>query len=339
MTTRPPRGISPGELRLDQVFRDREGTMTQKALVLQQMLDTLDIESSIGLTGSRVSGVIDTTVIDPTQFNATIVVAQVGGERVFLDPSDPRLGYGVMSPELAGMPCLLLDERGETWVETPALDAATSRRSATVHLVVSEDGRVVGAGTLVLTGYHAVRALKVQPTDEGARYAWQSWFERRMPGFIIGDVSVDEDVEATRVEVRWRQLLREEQVLLDEVVLAVADPLTLERNPFTLEADERSTPVLLAFPDSSEVLLEVRWPKPWRLDGSPHLRAFHHSLGSLESESTIEPDLGRAVVRRAFTVNRRLVEHDDYAALRQLYSETVANDAEQLVLVAGRDGS
>ncbi len=337
VTSRPPFGISPGELRADDVLKRGEGTMAQKAILLQLMLDAVDISASVGLTASRLNGRVDTEQVNPGQLDSAIVVAEIGGERVFLDPSDQRLGYGSLPARLEGVPCLLLDAKGETWVETPATPASASRRVCSLRLELDADGVLQGAGTLILTGHHAHVAMHLQPSPQLTSTAWQRWLEGRMQAAVVVE-EVVEAVEERRVEVRWRMQRRPLTAPADEVSVVVAQPLALGLNPFTLPPEQRRTPVMLGFADSQEVVLDLRWAPGWSLEAEPRLHGAELAVGRLTTSLKVDKDGRRLVTQRELVVGERQFDRSAYPELQKLYREAVSSDAESVVLVAGGSG-
>jgi len=333
VATRGPGGIAPGDEHADTLFKRREATMAQKAILLQLMLDAVDVESSLGLTASRFKGRVDPALVDPGQLDSALVVAEVEGATYFLDPSDSRLGFGHLSPELEGVECLLLDQRKERWLTTPVTPAAGSSRQARLRLELGAEGELTGSGNLVLSGHHAWRALRVRPTRDETLALWSAWLGRQLPGLIVEQVQVEEEVEARRVEVWWTMRRRVEEALADEVPLVASAPLSLTENPFTLPPERRRLPVLLGFADSNRVELELSWPTGWVVDVAPPALSLDTAVGELVAAVTLDPGGRRLSVSRVFTLEQGEVATESYADLHRLWAAIVAWDSEAVVLV------
>ncbi|MCP4898956.1 MAG: DUF3857 and transglutaminase domain-containing protein [bacterium] len=96
---------------VDQLIQDGRGTPTEKALLLQAMLDAVKIDADPVWVTYRSSGVADMRTPNPGWFDTTIVRAMINGLPVYLDPSDRRCGFSHLSPELEGTQALILGRR------------------------------------------------------------------------------------------------------------------------------------------------------------------------------------------------------------------------------------
>jgi hypothetical protein len=329
-------GIFVGDRQADVVLKNRRGDYAEKSLLLQLMLDAAGIRAYPGWVNPRHHGRVLPDVPNPRQFDQMLVVADLGNELVFLDPSDTSLAFGALPPDLQGVPCLVVRSKKDfEWLDTPQLDATRSARKANVELKVTDDGAVQGTGTLKLTGSHAWRRLEWRDTEDETTTAWREWIEDQYSGYDITDVTVVEDIPATTVDVAWKMAQRPEEVLGDEAVINPAAPLAVTTNPFTLEPPQRATPVQLSFPDLDEVAVSVSWPETWEVDIEPAARAFSNEAGSVVSSAVIDPELRTATLNRSMTISRTdFIGPEPYAAIRNLYREAVKNDAESLVLLA-----
>ncbi|MBI4915135.1 MAG: DUF3857 and transglutaminase domain-containing protein [Acidobacteria bacterium] len=328
-------GVVIGERTGDGVLRAGRGDVAEKALLLQAMLDGAGISSSLAWANPLNHGRVNPKVPNPGQFETALVAAEVGGERLFLDPSDARIGCGVLPAELEGASVLLVDGRKPEWVTTPQTPPAGSRQDAVLDLAVSADGKVTGSGTLTLTGHHAYDRLRWKEDKEASAKAWTEWAADALSGFDVTGVEVSEDAEARKVEVKWVMAQREEAVLADEVALSAAAPLTLAQNPFVLPPERRMTPVQLSYTDVEQVELRLRWPEGWTPGPAPRCTATANGAGSLRCEYTVEA--GARTLRATRTVEIQRREHfgNEYGELRALYAATAAADAEQVVVLGG----
>ena len=331
VATEPFTSVGDIERKGDEVLAAGKGTPTEKALLLAIMLDAAGVDASVGWTGGRRMGRIDPAVVNPAQFSHTIVVADVVGQKLFLDPSDRALAAGALAPDFDGVPCLLVDGKKPTWVTTPALPAADSVRDATVALRVTTDGSVTGKGRLVLTGHHAYERLLWRATRGETLDEWRRWLEGKYPGYDIADLELAEDVEMRKVEVSWTLAQRAEEVLEGEATIAVAAPLGQRTNPFAMPPERRVTPVQVAFRDSDRVTIEVTMADGWRVESEPGLKSL--TIGAGRLTTSVERDGSIVVLRRTLDVTEtEFMPPQGYADVRRLQAAAVANDAEVLVL-------
>jgi hypothetical protein len=319
---------------LDKVLDDREGTMAEKVLLLQVMLEAAGISSSIGWTNPASRGKLYPQVPTLGRVNQMLVAADLAGKRIFLDPADRAAAFGILGPELEGVRCLLVDGEKPNWVRLPESPPSRSRRLARVRLRLDDGGRLSGEADLELTGHHAWAHLATEKSEDEKVEEWNEWLLERLPGFMVDVTGTEESVEERTVRVEWSMNQREEEVLGDEVSLPIAEPLAIKVNPFGLEPQQRITPVRMPFKDSSEVRLELEWPEGWELDIEPSLIGTGNQAGVIRTVLDSDPESRSLTMTRTFDHRmRELAPGEPYAELRKLYHRCVEIDAQTIVLV------
>lgn len=326
--------IWAGKDRADGLLKERKASYTEKALMLQLMLKGAKIDSSIGWTNPRYLGRIRQDLVNPAQFSRALVVATIDGRQVFMFPSDTDLPFGMLPPSMQGVPCLVIHKKKQEWTTTPQLTAEASRRDASLELAVDDEGLLAGSGTLRLTGNHAYWKLNWKSTEEETLDAWVEWLEDRFEGFSVDDVEVDEDLPGCTVTVTWTLAQSEESALGDEVSVAVAQPLNVSSNPYSLPPQRRFTPVQLAFPDTDNVKIKLSWPEGWSVDAEPELLTINNDVARYHATFTVDEAARTATVVRSFVILRNeLMGKEHYTSLRDAYETAVRSDAEEIILV------
>lgn len=97
--------------RADDVIDEGRGTPTEKVLLLQAMLDAIKIEADLVWATRRSSGLADLNAPNPGWFDLAILKADIGEASALLDPSDRRLEFGQLSPDLEGTQGVVLGQR------------------------------------------------------------------------------------------------------------------------------------------------------------------------------------------------------------------------------------
>ncbi len=335
IATAPFYGISSGEQTGRAVLKDRRGTFVEKALLLQVMLKAVKIKSSIGWTSPANWERINTEMPNLGQFSVAMVVAELDGGLVFLQPWDRTLAFGALQPSLEAVPCLLVDRRKPEWVLTSTSGPEASRRLAKIKLHLDQEGRLIGSGSLALTGHSAWLRLGWRDTSEETQSAWHERIEHGYPGFDIADLEVTESIESREVDVTWTLKQRDEDVLGDQASIAVAGILARTSNPFS--APSRLTPVYYPFPRSETVELELSWAAGWQVDAQPGPASLANAAGRLSAEVTSDEDQGKLQVVREFVLQKReFANNDAYQTLRSLFEAVAKYDSEAMVLMRMR---
>ncbi len=327
-------GVWASEGSVDQVLADRKGTATEKALLLSSMLDSIGLDPRLVWAADRSEGHIDTEVANPYWFDRAVVMVDLKGERVFLDPSNRHLGFGHLEPEFEGMPGLVHSATKPEILTLPRPPFDRNARHATVELAVDADGRVSGTGTLEATGHHALEYLGWQDGDKPVVDAWKEWLGGVFAGFDVGNVVVADSADEQEVKAAWSLAQRAEQALGDEATLTPSLPLGPVKQAFNLPAEQRRTPVQLTFADRDEVELTVTWPAGWEVEASPPAATFENAAGTLVASVEVEAGAHRLRYRRRLDIVRtEFTTATDYRAIRALYAEAERHDAQNLVLV------
>jgi hypothetical protein len=317
---------------LAQVLSSGAGASAEKALLLQAMLEAVDVGTHLVWANERSSGVALLELPNPAWFERVLVAVDLPAGRVFLDPSESELAFGVLAADVEGSKALLFDTKQPEVITLPSLPAEANRRRATLHLTLDAEGRLGGAGEIVFSGQHAVSAIG--RAEEPKRVeTWQKWLEGGLPGFRIEAVEASAAIESTEMRLSWKMTQHDEEVLGDEVTLSPSRPLGPVTQDFALPPSQRVTPVVLPFADRDELTLEVSFPEGWRVEALPAATDMKNDAGALHASGVA--DLDRRVVRyeRRLDVSvRESGGREAYARLQALYAAAERQDAKALSL-------
>ena len=329
----PSHWISVGTGDADKVLTERQGLPVEKAVLLQAMLEGIKTKPQLVWVSDKREGRADLLVANPWWFEKVLVMIEVAGERVFLDPGDRRLGFGSLSPYTEGTSAVLHGKKPEI-ITLPVTPFENNLRRAQVDLSLDDVGRVAGTGSLLLSGHHAWRFLRWKDDAAATIEAWQERLGDDFQGYDVSNVVVEEALDDRRVQVAWAMEQRSEEVLGDEASLVPSLPLGPIEQLFGLPPERRMTPVQMAFADRDEVELRVTWPGTWEIDLAPTAAEYAGPAGALQAQVEID----RA--SRQVTYSRRLditaaefIGRQQYAAVRDLYAEAERHDAQGLVWV------
>ncbi len=319
---------------VDGVLKKRRGLITEKALLLQVMLDAAGLDAQLLWAADRTDGEIDTSVANPWWFDRTLVTLILGDQRIFLDPSDRQLAFGRLAPFFEGTEALIVDRRKPQLVALPQTPYTASQRQAQIKLVLDPEGRLSGSGELQLSGHHAWRRLAWQDDPEGTTEAWQEWLEAIFEDFEISELKVAESVATTTVGLTWGLLQHEETVLGNEATIEPSRPFGPLTQIFDQPPGQRATPLLLAFTDRDQVSLQVTWPEGWEIDLLPETTTLDHRDGALSYEVQVDEGQRRVEYKRRFDLSSvAVIGRQRYGALREQFSTAARHDAQSLVLV------
>jgi hypothetical protein len=328
--TRPDDGVLVDEnAALQDVLSTRRGTPVEKALLLQLMLLETGGKTYLVWAADRDRGTVDFTLPSPNWFDAVLVLVELDGKRVLLDPSAPGLGFGQLRAGYEGTQALIFDTVQQVTLSETPFDR--NLRRAEIDLSLDDAGRFTGHGTLKLTGLRAVERLHWKDGAAQTLQAWQEWLEERYKDFRISDLRAAESGDERKVTVTWSMAQREEEALGDEATLVPSSPLGPARQPF-LEA-ERQLDLIFDYPSRDEVELRLRWPAAWSLEGRPAPAQRTAPCGELTTSVDLSSGERTLVYRRRLDLTRRKLGSGEYEAVRGLFGEAEKSDGQKLTLV------
>ncbi|MCP4656738.1 MAG: DUF3857 and transglutaminase domain-containing protein, partial [bacterium] len=317
---------------VDSVLTKARGDEADQALLLEAMLKALKIEAELVWVADRAGGRIDINTPNPGWFDRIVVLAKLDGQELFLDPSDRCLGFGQLPPGLEGTQALVYHPRKPRVITLPVTPFDENARQAKVQLVLDDEGRLAGSGSLELTGHHAWRHCLWREDPEDTTEAWGGWLQTALSDFTLSDVEVKEMLDERRILVSWSMEQPEEEVLGDEASLRLSRPLGPVDHPF--RASGRRLPILLPFGDRNETELSLSWPEGWEVEVLPTGLDYAGPAGAFVSR--VEADAANRTVKysRRFEVSKRDFSSPPWIqAIRTLYDEAERHDAQSLVLV------
>ena len=318
---------------VDKVLARKHGTSSEKALLLLALLDAAKVPAHLVWAANRADGMIDTQVPTPAWFSRTLVAAEVGGQRLFLDPTDSTAAAGHIGPGFEGMEALLYDYKKPAVITLPQTPFAENRRAARVDLAVGADGEVTGHGTLTLTGQHGWEMVGWQDSPEQAAAAWKTWLGDQLKSFLVSDVKVAESLEDGRVEVEWRLSSADRGADDGEVLLNPGAPLASSAIVAALPAVGRQTPVVFQYADRDETEWHVSWSPGWEVEASPQPRVQESAAGAFAASVSVDPAARTLVAHQRLDIVRRMTTSlADYDTLRELLLEAQRADAQAIVI-------
>ena len=141
------------------------------------------------------SGVLDTALVSPAQFNHAVAVA-VGPDssRIWMDATEKTCPFGDLPWYDRDVPALVLKGDGKAhFVRTPALDGSENRVSRVWNLDTEADGTGKGSATMTFYGAPAgeMRHLIGRMEGDGMRKYMAGQILGRFPGAVCDSASAE----------------------------------------------------------------------------------------------------------------------------------------------------
>lgn len=331
--TKPGLGVFLTNRSTDEVFSEKAGDQSEKALLLQQMLDAVGIATKLVWAVDRDWGRIDLAIANPSYFSHILLRLELDGRELFLDPGDRSVAFGNVAPDLEGVQAIIFDKKRPIELVLPISPPEFSLRRAEVDMKVDAEGRATGTGKMKLEGHWAWLYLRGQDNAEDATKAWKTRLEERFKSFDVTEVAVKEEIATQSVELTWTLAQRAEAVLGDEASLGMSQPIAVDQ-PFLVPPERRLTPVRMQFGGRDEIVYRLSWPEGWSLEKAPKPIDHKNPVGSFKVTAGHDPAARTLVIERRFErAERELFGPEGYSKIRDLYEKASKHDAQDLVLV------
>jgi uncharacterized protein DUF3857 len=310
-------------------------------LVFVALARAAGFESAPMLVKSRDRGFFESTLRNPSQLDAMVVLVRAGDKNYFLDPATRYCPFDFLPWAEAGTTGIVIANAdlpkslNTGLVNTPSLTSAMAviERKATLQL--DGDGSVEGTIAVNYIGHEALeRRIATANSDDTAR---KKLLEDEMKEWIPGATTVK--LEGS---VNWDQSEQPLHASFTVKVPSYAAPTgrrLLFRAGFfggsaqSFKSDKRTWDVYFAHP--FEETDDVTWklPEGYRAGSLPEKQNEHTIFGTY----TLSADASGSAIhsQRYFTVTPMLVPLTYYAALRGYFNMVRHYDESQIVLETG----
>lgn len=280
-------------------------------------------------------------IINPAELNDALVVIQLDGRDLFLDPGIPYAPFGQLPWYETAVKAIRLNNDGGHWIDTPLprpADATVERRG---ELQLDSSGTLHGGLTITYSGMEATRLRVAERNeDEAARRKFlEDDLKAAIP--VASEVTLTNSPAWERADTT---LVAEFNLTIPEWAETAGQRMLLPVG--VLSAEERHTfehavrvqPVYFEYPFQRVDDISIALPPNVRADTVPEAR--HIDAGQLAYQMTATPSPGLVHLRRELTVNLLLVKTAAYDSLRSFYQSVRAGDEQQIVLLtaAGTGG-
>ena len=318
---------------LDDVIKTKTGTEAELTMLYLALLKEAGVPATpVALSGrSNGRAVIQYPIM--RQFDTLLALVQApGDEPRLVSPTSLHRPYGEVPVDALNGQAWVVDYDAPQWIDfsPPSHTSTTTLAKATL----AEDGTLSGELSLRFVGYDATHLRERLAEDEAESPSGS--------GAAVGEatdadeaeietVSVSGEVgEPFAVEATFRAPSAE--VVGDEMYVVPFVAMQMDENPFEREA--RAFPVDYAYPRTRTYVANIDLPEGWAAVDLPDPVQMSIPSGSVSYLRVVGPSPdGRGVqVRAVMTVRGVQVQPDEYPALRRLYDEIVATEAEALVV-------
>ena len=318
---------------LRDVVETKSGSAAELNLLLLALLREAGVAADPVLISTRANGKVYTLYPLVNRFNRVLVLVQPEGAAAqLLDATDPHQPYGTLPVQALS---------GEGWIATPEASgwisfSAPATTSTTTALIGSldADGTFTGDMSVRLSGYDAMRLRRKLAEEDAASGASSDEAAEAADaeeGLDLTEVAVEgvDDVEAT-ITMRAKATAPAAEAVGGEMYLTPFIAMKVDENPFKRET--REFPVDFAYPFKRTYIATYTLPEGMEPETVPEPLALGIPSGAVTYTRQVGFQNGQLQVHAVLDVAASAVQPEEYSALRDLYDEIVAAEAEALVL-------
>ena len=276
----------------------------------------------------------DKTYLSDSQFDNDIVIVELDGKSLYLDPGQKMCPFGKLHWKHTLASGFRLTEKGAYFVTTPAAAFMDSTVQRVADLTINEAGNVRGSVRYVMTGPDALywRQLALENDEEEVKKQFNESMRESLPEGVQADF--DHFLGLDDYTVNLIGFVK----VSGNIGTATGKHFFLpglffesrSKHPFVAE-DKRTTPIDVHYSRMVEDDVTYRLPPGFTVESAPLTASTawpEHALlktNSKTSRDTVE-------VVRSLAYNFTLLDPKDYPNLHDFYQKVATADQQQLVL-------
>lgn len=311
---------------LKKVFQAKKGNVSEINLVLVAMYKTAGLTAKPLLISTRENGKAPITYPILSKFNYTICQLMINNEKMYVDASHKKLGFGKLPAECYNDFGRVIDPEMPILVNFSP-DSLLETKTTVVYIVNPEEGNGLIGSFKSNLGYY--ESLEMRELLEKKKQEDVFSDIKKSYGFEI-DMS-NTALDSLEVLEKPVELKYDFKFAFDEDVVYFSPMLTeaLKSNPF--KAAKRYYKVEMPYKTNETYFLNIEIPNGYAVDEIPKGARikFNDTEGSFEY---LIGKVGNAIqLRCTLKINTANFTPEDYATLRDFYAFIVQKESEQIV--------
>lgn len=311
---------------LKNLVKSKSGTVAEINLLLTAMLKYADIEAEPVILSTRSNGL--TYFLYPllSQYNYVIVKTVIGGKNVYLDASEPRLGFGKLPVRCYNGHARIINKSADA-VQFLS-DSLMERKTTTVFVINDDKGNIVGSMNQA-PGYYESFSLRDRIKEKGkdqliTDIKKEFGQEISIANFVLD--SLDKYDYGLGIKYDFDLLEEKQDVIYFNPMFGEG----YKENPF--KSAERVYPVEMPYCFDESYTLQMETPTGYVVDELPQSMVVKLNE---ENEGMFEYRISQSgsgiAFRSRIRISRANFQPDEYEMLREFFNLVVKKQTEQIV--------
>ena len=317
------------------IWKQKSGSSNEIALLYIALARAAGLKADPIEVVDRSRALFDETFLSTRQLDDYIVVAQLGGKDVFLDPGDKWCPFGTLDWTHNLTHGFRLVGKQGILVQTPSASFVSSTTTRVADLTIDANGGVSGTVRFVLTGQGALkwRHAALQNDEEQVKKEFNESLEGELPDGVHADF--DHFLALDDYESDLMGIVR----ISGNLGTVSGKRLFLPGLFFESHAsdrfvaeDKRTIPIDVHYPGIENDEVSFHLPSGFAVESTPskaNLTWPGHALFQVTSTQTAETVNVVRKLTSAFT----MLEPKEYSSLHDFYQKVAETEQQQLVLL------
>jgi transglutaminase-like putative cysteine protease len=312
---------------LKNVLKTRNGTVAEINLLLIAMLKYANIQADPVILSTRSHGYTYSMYPIIDKFNYVVCDVNINGQNYFLDASEPRLGFGRLTPACYNGHARVINDEA-TALEFSS-DSLMERKLTSIILTSNEKGEMMGSLRQVL-GYYESYNIREKIKEKGK----DEFFKDIKKAYA-------QDMELVHPNIDSLDNLEESIAITYDFKLNEEEQDIIYINPMFGEAykenyfksAERFYPVEMPYAFDKTYIFSMIIPEGYIVDELPKsIIVKLNEQGDGQFEYRISESGGTISMRSRVQLKRAYYMPDEYEILREFFNLIVKKHSEQIVL-------
>ncbi|HEY6307606.1 MAG TPA: DUF3857 domain-containing protein [Candidatus Angelobacter sp.] len=324
--------LKPNE-NVGDVIKRGYGSRGQIAALFVAMARAVGFTSSVLLVSDRENRFFQKNVLSRSQLNSELVLVQLNGKPVFLDPGTRFCPYGLIRWMRTGTAALELGKNSAEFIDTPAPAPGGAITTRVANLTLGDDGSLKGNINVEFKAGDALeRRLDAIRTDEAGRNKEledevKSWLPPNATASLIGArgwESTDDPLVADfQIEVPAYASVAGKRLLAPAFLFQ-------SKEKYTFRDATRKFPVYFPFAFAEVDRVTITVPQGYSVESLPEKTDATSAFARYQN--LCQSDGRRILNQRVLVMNGLFFRPDDYSDLRGFFGKVQAGDEAQEVL-------
>lgn len=314
---------------LDDAFNKKKANSGQLNLMMIALLKEMGITTYPVLISTRGHGKMFELYPILSQFNHTLVFAELDGEQLIIDVNNSQRPMGMPRISALNRKGWLVDPENPQWVNIIP-EKGVDIFMATFK--VDTEGNITGNIKTSHSGYSGVSERITRLEDKEGKY----WTERLAEKFADAEVT---DIKFENVEVINKPLKDKMNFTIPNAAQATGDFIYIspaiytnfDENPFKLE--ERTYPVDMPYPFKEQIIINIEIPEGYSVEDLPEVAniVLPNKGGKFQYLLNQQDSRNIQIISR-LNIDQTYFEPTEYLAIKNFFDIIIEKQGEQIVL-------